>query len=296
MPSQTGGMKTVDLLQIEEGTPMTVDHECPEVASLHGGEGDNLLESPPRRQDPHDLVVAYRPLARRIARQIYDALPQGGIHEFDDLLQAGLVGLLTAARSYTPDRCVAFPVYARFRIRGEILDHLRRLDMAPRGLRQRQRRVAEAVLRLRVTIGREPTAEETAETLGMDIEESRELARDLHNVFRLTDDSGEIDSSEAPAWAAYRHNAARPDNLREQAQVRNLLRVAIDSLAPSEREVISLYYLEEKSMKEIGRRLGIHTSRVFQVRNRALEGMGDRLREQGVHSAIEMAPDNLAVA
>ncbi len=273
---------------------MTMELEDLGIASLDEGENENLLESPPRRQEPHQLVASYCPLARRIARQIYDALPEDGIHEFDDLLQAGLVGLLSAARSYTPDRCVAFAVYARFRIKGEILDHLRRLDMAPRGLRQRQRRVAEAVLRLRFTMGREPSAEETAEALGMDIEESRELARDLQHVFRLTDDSSEIDPSEVPAWEASRHDATRPDILWERTQVRSLLRVAIHSLAPREREVISLYYLEEKGMKEIGRRLGIHTSRVFQVRNRALEGMGEMLREQGIHTAIEMAPDDLA--
>ena len=275
---------------------MMMECECLEITSLNEGEGENLLESPPRRQEPHELVVTYRPLARKIARQIYDALPEDGIHEFDDLFQAGLVGLLTAARSYTPDRCVAFPVYARFRIRGEILDHLRRMDMAPRGLRQRQRRVAEAVLHLRITTGREPSAEETAEMLGMDIEEGQQLARDLHNVFRLTDDSGEMDPSDVPAWEASRHDANRPDVLWERTQVRNLLLAAIDSLAPREREVISLYYLEERCMKEIGRRLGIHTSRVYQVRNRALEGMGERLREHGIHTAIEMVPGNLAVA
>ena len=275
---------------------MVIDRECLEVASLNEGESENLRESSPLRQEQHELVVMYRPLARKIARQIYDALPEDGIHEFDDLFQAGLVGLLTAARSYTSDRCVAFSVYARFRIRGEILDHLRRLDMAPRGLRQRQRRVAEADLHLRFTLGREPSAEETAEMLGMDIEEGQELARDLHNVFRLNDDSGEIDPSEVPAWEASRHDANRPDILWERTQVRNLLRVAIDSLAPREREVISLYYLEEKCMKEIGLRLGIHTSRVFQVRNRALEGMGESLRQHGIHTAIEMAPGNLAVA
>jgi|WetSurMetagenome_2_1015567.scaffolds.fasta_scaffold10055_2 RNA polymerase sigma factor FliA len=273
-----------------------MDLECLEIASLNEDESENLLESPPRRQEPHELVVAYRPLARKIARQIYDALPQDGIHEFDDLFQAGLVGLLTAARSYTADRCVAFPVYARYRIRGEILDHLRRLDMAPRGLRQRQRRVAEADLHLRITLGREPSAEETADMLGMDLEEGQELARDLHNVFRLTDDSREIDASEVPAWEPSRHEANRPDILWERTQVRNLLRVAMDSLAPREREVISLYYLEERCMKEISLRLGIHTSRVFQVRNRALEGMGVTLREHGIHTAIEMAPGNLAEA
>ena len=235
-------------------------------------------------------------MARRIARQIHDSLPEDAIHEFDDLFQAGLVGLLTAARSYTPDRGVAFAVYAQYRIRGEILDHLRGLDMAPRALRRLQRRVAEASTRLRLSLGREPSAAETAETLGMDIEQSHELARDLHNVFRLTDDTGEIDPSEVLPSEASRHDATRPDILLERAQVRKLLGLAIDSLAPREREVISLYYLEEKSMKEIGQHLGIHTSRVFQVRNRGLEGMGERLRERGIQSAIEMAPDSMAVA
>jgi RNA polymerase sigma factor FliA len=275
---------------------MKTDVEYPEVASPNDGDSENLAEFLPMCQEPHQLVAAYRPLAQRVARQIYDTLPKDGIHEIDDLLQAGLVGLLTAAQSYTPDAGVAFPVYARHRIRGEILDHLRRLDMAPRGLRLWQRRMAETGLRLRLSFGREPSAEEIAEALGLDIEESRKLARDLHNVFRLTDDSGEIDPDEVRTREAFRHDATRPDNLLERAQVRNLLRSAIDSLAPKERQVISLYYLEEKTMREIGQSLGIHTSRVFQVRNRALEGMGKMLRERGMRAAIEMAPEYLAEA
>jgi RNA polymerase sigma factor FliA len=274
---------------------MKMEQECLEIAPFNEGESEKLPEFPAGSPEPHELVAAYRPLARRITRQIYDALPEDCIHEFDDLLQAGLVGLLTAAHSFKPDRGVAFPVYARYRIRGEILDQLRTLDMASRGLRQWQRRTAEASLRLRLTMGREPSAEETAETLGMDIEETRELARNLHIVFRLTDDSCEIDPSEARAWEVSRHDAARPDICWERVQGRNLLRVAIDSLAPREREVITLYYLEEKSMKEIGRRLGIHTSRVFQVRNRALEGIGVRLREQGIQAANDVALDDKVV-
>lgn len=270
--------------------------EYEETVSLNEGECETLPECCPGIPETHELVAAYSPLARRIARQIYDALPEDGIHEFDDLLQAGLMGLLRAAHSYRPDRGVAFPLYARYRIRGEILDQLRSLDMAPRGLRRWQRRANEASLRLRLILGREPSVEETAETLGMDLEESRELARNLHNVFRLTDDSREIDPGEVRALEATRHDAARPDILCERAQVRTVLRVAIDSLAPREREVISLYYLEEKSMKEIGRRLGIHTSRVFRVRNRALEGIGEKLREQGIRTAVEVATDHLAVA
>jgi RNA polymerase sigma factor FliA len=272
------------------------DLEYPAVASLDDGNGENLAEFLPMCQEPHQLVAAYTPLARRVARQIYDALPEDGIHEFDDLLQSGLIGLLTAARSYTSDHGVAFSVYARYRIRGEILDHLRRLDLASRGLRQRQRRVTEAALRLRLQLEREPTAEEIAETLGMGMEESRELARDLLTVCRITDDSGEIGPSEVCTCGTSRHDTTRPDILSEQAQVRSLLRLSIDRLAPREREVISLYYLEENSMKEIAQRLGIHTSSVFQVRNRALEGMGEMLREQGVRTAIEMAPDYLAEA
>jgi RNA polymerase sigma factor FliA len=275
---------------------MRMEDNCLEFPCLNEEGSEDLSGFPPGSQEPDELVAAYRPFARKIARQIHDALPEDGMHEFDDLVQAGLVGLLTAARSYTPDRGVAFPVYARYRIRGEIFDHLRRLDVAPRTLRQRQRRVAEAGLRLRLTLGREPSIEEAAETLGMDAEESRELARDLHNVFRFMDDSCAIDASEVLEWEASRHDSARPDIRWERVQVRNLLRGAIDSLGPREREVISLYYLEERSMKEIGRRLGIHTSRVFQVRNRALEGMGERLKEQGIQTAIEMTPDHMTLA
>jgi RNA polymerase sigma factor FliA len=275
---------------------MKMEEEYLELASLNEGEGESLSGFPTGSQEPHELFAAYHPLARRSARQIHDALPEDGVHEFDDLLQAGLVGLLTAAHSFEPNRGVAFPVYARHRVRGEILDHLRRLDPAPRGLRRLQRRVAEASLRLRLTSGREPSAEETAESLGMDIDESRELALDLHNVFRLTDDSREVDLNEARASEAFRQHAARPDTAWEQTQVRNLLHVAIESLAPREREIISLYYLEQKSMKEIAQRLGIHTSRVFQIRNRALDGMGERLRAQGIQAAMEIEPDNLAVA
>jgi RNA polymerase sigma factor for flagellar operon FliA len=253
----------------------------------HGHRGDRA-NCPDLSRNPDELTATYAPLARSIARRIHDTLPSSSVHEFDDLLQAGLLGLLIAARNYRADRGIVFPVYARHRIRGEILDSLRRLDIAPRRLRQRQKALQKAAIRPVVQAGHTGIGEEATDAPDPALSEIQELAKDLHAVYQLTHGSGSVDPEVAQALEVQGSDQPSPDRLVENDQVRNILQRALQGLPARERAIIGLYYFHGKNMKEISQRLGLHTSRVFQLRRRALEDLGARLRVGGIQSPMDV--------
>jgi RNA polymerase sigma factor for flagellar operon FliA len=148
--------------------------------------------------------------------------------------------------------------------------------------------------RLRAELGREPSAEETADALGLTESESQELARDLHTVLRLTDGAIDIHLEDAHVSAAAYQDQSHPDKALESEQARRILHKAMEELPERDRQILSLCYFRGQSMRDIGQRLGIHTTRVFQLRRRALEALGARLRAEGICSAVEVGSHCLA--
>lgn len=231
-------------------------------------------------------LLEHLPTVRYLARRICERLPQHV--ELDDLVSAGVVGLLDALRKFDRTKKVQFRSYAQFRIRGAILDSLRMLDWSPRELRRKGRAVEEAIRTLTARYGRSPQEGEVAEEMGLSLHEYQQLLGDLKGLeigtlhVERSEDSGEDE-------LAYLPNNPEDDPLFRclKSEMRDRLIAAIESLPERERMVMTLYYYEEMTMKEIGLTLGVVESRISQVHSsaimhlRALLGGGGRKPPEG---------------
>ncbi|MGH9417657.1 MAG: sigma-70 family RNA polymerase sigma factor [Terriglobales bacterium] len=221
------------------------------------------------------LLLEHLPQVRYVARRIHERLPQQVLLE--DLVQAGVVGLIDALHKYDPARNAQLGTYARFRIRGAILDSLRALDWSPRELRRQGRELQAAAHELEEKLGRPATVEEVCEALSLNTDEYHRLQHMLHRL------SPELGPAEEDAPAAI-DSVASPDPdpfaLCQQAETRTLLAQLISELGEREQQVLSLYYFEELTMKEVGAVLGIGESRISQIHAGLLERLRGKLRTQ----------------
>jgi RNA polymerase sigma factor for flagellar operon FliA len=235
-----------------------------------------------RQQKTQDLILDYLPLVDSIARRVYGALPPNTRVELPDLAQSGSLGLVSAGKSYDPDAAVPFPVYARFRVEGEILDSLRRHDLAPRKLRRWQKQASLAKQELAAALNREPTEEELCERLQITSAELHSRTMALHQA------------SEAPvredqeATEPTSHPNTHPDHIYSQQQLRRMLERLTDSLPEREQLVIKLHYARYMTMKEIGNELGVNESRASQIHRRALQALERMLRCFGIYSPADV--------
>ena len=215
---------------------------------------------------------------RYIARRIHDRLPSHV--PFDDLVHAGILGLIDAVDRFDPGKNVQLKSYARFRIRGAILDSLRQMDWSPRNLRRQARRIEEAVRELSAELGHAPSEPEIALKLGLPLEDFQILLGDLRSL-----DIGSLQAQfEATGEEAASVVATRLEEDPFQTTLRTELRVllsgAIEELDANERQVLGLYYLEELTMKEVGVIMGVGESRVSQIHTAALLRLRARLGDR----------------
>jgi RNA polymerase sigma factor FliA len=210
------------------------------------------------------LMIDHLPIVRFIARRIHERLPQHV--PLEDLLSAGIVGLMDAFSKFNPEKQVQFRSYAQFRIRGAILDSLRTLDWSPRELRRKGRAVEQAIQTLTARCGRPPSDVEIAAELGMTLADYQNLLGELKGLeigtlhAERSEDSGEEE-------LAYLPNRPEDDPLFRclHGEMRQRLADAVSELPERERLVMTLYYYEELTMKEIGLILGVVESRVSQM-------------------------------
>jgi RNA polymerase sigma factor FliA len=215
------------------------------------------------------LILEHLPIVRFIARRIHARLPQHVLIE--DLYSAGVVGLLDAVEKFDPARENRFRTYAQFRIRGAILDSLRALDWGPRDLRQKGRGIAQAIQVLTAKCGRPPSELEISQGLNMDLAAYQELRRELQGLGIGTLHSERfVDSGEEQL--VYLSSPPEGDPLFRylSTEMREGLAAAILKLPDRERLVMTLYYYEESTMKEIGLILGVLESRVSQIHTSAV--------------------------
>lgn len=228
--------------------------------------------------DQERLLLEQLPQVRYIARRIHDRLPS---HiPFDDLVQAGLLGLMEALHKFDPSKNVELKTYAKHRIQGAILDSLRDLDWSPRPLRRKARQLEQAHQRLRAQFGRPATEPELAIELGLELKELQHLLGDLRGLDlgslqdEFTESGQERESLAAPTPGPEQEPYAQC----LQGEMRDLLTRAVSELQPRERQVLSLYYFEELTMREVGAVLGVGEARVSQIHSAALVRLRARMR------------------
>lgn len=220
------------------------------------------------------LLLEHLPEVRYIARRIHERLPRQV--QFEDLVQAGVVGLIDALHRYDPARHAQLGTYARFRIRGAILDSLRALDWSPRELRRRGRELRQAEQALGDRLGRAPTVEEVCQKLEITPEEYHRLTAELH-ASQLED--GPEDGEGGSVLDAAASPDPDPFTLYARGEARERLAAAMAELPERDQQLLSLYYHEELTMKEVGAVLGIGESRVCQIHGTLLAKLRQRLRE-----------------
>lgn len=216
-----------------------------------------------------DLIVQHVNLVKRIAQHLVARLPSSV--DIDDLMQSGMVGLLEAANNFDPSRGASFETYAGIRIRGSMLDDIRKHDWTPRSVHHKYRQVAEAINSIESKTGRRAKSKEIAATLGIGIDEYHKILADSANsrLFSLEETLDEPSLYRAPP----KSDSATPEQELGRSQFRGQLAAEIEKLPDRERLVLSLYYERELNLKEIGRVLDVTESRVCQIHGQAMVRM-----------------------
>ncbi|HSW32250.1 MAG TPA: RNA polymerase sigma factor FliA [Steroidobacteraceae bacterium] len=224
--------------------------------------------------DPDALVLQHAELVKRIAYHLAGRLPSQV--DVDDLIQAGMLGLLEASANFAPDRGATFETYAGIRIRGAMLDTLRKLDWAPRSVHRKARAAAEALREVERELGAAASDAAVAARLGVSIDEYQRIVRDAASCRLLSlDELTEGDE----ASGRIVDSGAGPLGEVTDAAMRKALARAIGDLPEREKLVMSLYYEQELNLKEIGAVLGVTESRVCQLHGQALARLRPRLRD-----------------
>ena len=240
------------------------------------------------------LMSEQLPQVRYIARRIHERLPRHV--PFEDLVHAGVLGLMDALQKFDRNKHVQFGSYAKFRIRGAILDSLREMDWSPRDLRRQARRLEEAHDKLRLDLGRHPTEPELARELGISLSELQKLLGDINSLeigsLRVISPEDGKEEDLCEFLPADREDTPLTQFLR--SEMKGLLARAIEELPERERQVLALYYFEELTMKEVGAVMGVGESRVSQIHSMAVLRLRTRMAE--LTAARQVPAQRAAVA
>lgn len=229
------------------------------------------------KADKNHLLTEHTPLVKRLAHQMKAKLPPSV--EVDDLVQAGMIGLLDAISRYEENHGAQFETYAVLRIRGAMLDELRSSDWLPRSTRQNMRKVEQAMSTLQQQLGRPPSESEIAKNLKLSLADYQEMLGDSggHQLVYYEDFHDEDGND---SWLD-RYAVDDDDPLRAllETDFRQAVIDAIDNLPPREKILMGLYYEEELNLKEIGAVMGVSESRVSQLHSQAVGRLRTYLRE-----------------
>jgi RNA polymerase sigma factor for flagellar operon FliA len=225
------------------------------------------------------LLVEQLPQVKYIAKRIHDRLPSHILLE--DLIHAGILGLIEAIQRFDPARHVELKSYAKHRIHGAILDSLRDLDWSPRPLRRKARRIEEAQQKLKARLGCSPSESQLAEELGMSLDKFQHLLGELRGLDLRSLQSETMEEGCERGASNVKQTTAPEDPflLCLHSEMTGLLARAIEELPDRERQLLALYYYEELTMKEAGAVLGIGEARVSQLHSAAIIRLRARMAE-----------------
>jgi RNA polymerase sigma factor for flagellar operon FliA len=225
------------------------------------------------------LITEYLPYVKRIVQRLAVHLPS--TVDIDDLMNVGVIGLIQAVDRYDPRRDNKFMTYAIFRIKGAVLSELRARDFLSRSNRRKIRELESAYLRLEQKLGREADDHEIASELGVDLEQVYRTKQMSSISFISLEELGVSSKDEKEKLLSYLiNNDDDALNMTKLKELKEAMAQAIKQLPEKERQVISLYYLEELTMKETGKVLGITESRVSQIHSQAILHLRTKLRKQ----------------
>ncbi len=228
--------------------------------------------------DPIEARVdEFAPLVKRMAYHLVSKLPASV--EVNDLVQAGLIGLMDAARNFDPTAGVQFETYASQRIRGAMLDELRDADWLPRHIRRNMRDIEAALQKTSQTLGRQPNESEMAHAMGIPLATYQEMLGECrgHQLIYYDDFDGDDDGERLDQLVA--DHDANPFNTLADTDFRRILIEGIEYLPEREKLVMALYYEQELNLKEIGAVLGVSESRVCQLHSQAIGRLRVRLKD-----------------
>lgn len=221
-------------------------------------------------RDREQLILEHLPQVRLIARRIHERLPDNV--SLDDLISTGTLGLIAAVDRFDPSLNVKLKTFAEMKIRGAILDSLRGLDWAPRNQRKKTKLIEAAVSAVERRLRRVPTEEEVAEELGLDIEEYHQWLTDCRgiNLGSLQySNGGDEKSGDLLDYISDKEDNW-PSRQLERAELEKLLAEGIEKMPYTERTVLSLYFYEELTLREIAEVVKLHESRVCQLKSQAI--------------------------
>ena len=229
----------------------------------------------PTREQREKIILEYAPLVKVVAGRLSMSL--GSNVEYDDLVSYGIFGLIDAIDKFDACKEVKFETYASLRIRGAILDQIRKMDWIPRTVRKRQRDISNAIKDIESRTGRTATDEEISKELGITSEEYDDWQSQMKvtNVISLDEftESGANDISESTTVSRY----DLPEEAVEKEELKVVLKESLDQLTEKERQVILMYYYEDLTLKEISNVLDVSESRVSQLHTKALNKMRGKM-------------------
>jgi len=224
------------------------------------------------------LILEHLPQVRLIARRIQERLPEN--ISLEDLVSTGVLGLISAIDNFDPSHNVKLKTYAEYKIRGAILDSLRGLDWAPRQKRRKSKQIEAAIAAAERRLQRSPTEEETAAQLGISIEEYHQWLVEIRGLNVASLEYAGNDQGKDLLHYIADDRESLPSTLLEKSELERLLAKGIDGIPAIERTVLSLYYHEELTLREIAQVVNLHESRISQLKSQAILRLRSHLSEQ----------------
>lgn len=219
------------------------------------------------------LIIEYSPIVKFVAGRL---LVHVGQHvEYDDLVGYGIFGLIDAIDKFDLDKGVKFETYASLRIKGAIIDNIRKMDWVPRTLRQKNKEFEQVNAKLEAELGREPTDEEVAEKLNISVAEVREMMKSAA-ILSLVSLDDYLEQNHESAFGQ-RAQGDTPEEHLDKKELHKMLTETIEALTEKEKMVVTLYYFEELTLKEISGIMGVSESRISQIHSKAILRMQRKL-------------------
>lgn len=253
-------------------------------------EANSKATTPPKGKKRDSMMLEYFSLVKIVAKKLATRLPASV--EYDDLVSAGLIGLMQAIERFKPEKGFKFKTYAEFRIRGAMIDELRTQDWCPKGMRQKAKQFERICEKLRLKKGRRATDKELCNALHLSKDKYDQLVRDVNtleqmNLAGYVRSGGDEDRTQTTIeLVADTHEGINPFEEASRHDVREKIEKGLRHLPETERQVLALYYFEDLNLKEIGKRLELSESRVCQLHSKAIAQLKQSLAEEHLETQL----------